>query len=100
MNNALPETVCCLLCQGTVRSDKSRFRDHLVYQHGVFFDYDYLLASSMMDPGQKETVARTVSNYYSGVGNNDYQDYNIAPEMPQMTSISVASASQVNYFST
>ena len=61
-----------------VRSDKSRFRDHLFNEHGVFFDHDYLLASSMMDPGQKETVARTVSNYYAGV-EYQHQDYNAAP---------------------
>jgi len=62
--------------------DKSRFRAHMANEHGAFFDIDYLLASCMMEEGQKETVARTVSSFYS-VGNG-YQDYT-APQMTSFT---------------
>ena len=76
MNNSIPGTVCCILCRGTIiykDGDKQRFRAHLNNEHGAFYDIDYLLASSLMDIGQKETVARSVDITAPGA-NYDYSD--------------------------
>lgn len=69
MENTIPETVNCLLCHGSVSyrdGDKLRFREHMRNEHGAFFDLDYLLASCLMEAGQKESLARTVQ--YGEVG--------------------------------
>jgi len=70
MNNLIPGTVCCILCRGMViykDGDKSRFKNHMNNEHGAFFDIDYLLASCLMESGQKEAVAKTVN-----ANNGDY----------------------------
>ena len=59
----LPGTVECILCRGMViykDGDKGRFRAHLNYEHRAFYDTDVLLAISLMDASQKETVAKSV----------------------------------------
>ena len=71
MENSIPETVTCILCQSQViyrDGDKLRFREHLRNEHGAFFDLDYMLASCLMDPAQKESVARTVQAYQYAAG--------------------------------
>ena len=63
MNNTIPGTVSCLLCRGAILfrdGDRSRFYAHMNNEHGAFFDLDYLLASSLMDRGQKNIVIRNV----------------------------------------
>jgi len=75
MNDSIPNTVCCLLCRGTIiykDGDKARFKAHMNNEHGAFFDLDYLLASSMMEQDQKDTVARTIK---PGAGLPAYQEY-------------------------
>ena len=77
MNDSIPNTVCCLLCRGTIiykDGDKTRFKAHMNNEHGAFFDLDYLLASSMMEQDQKDTVARTIKPG-PGAGLPSYQEY-------------------------
>ena len=54
-------SVKCILCRGLViykEGDKSRFFAHLQNEHGAFFDYDFLLASSLMDDYEKAEIVK------------------------------------------
>ena len=69
MNNTIPETVNCILCHGMIiyrDGDKLKFREHMRYEHGAFYDLDFLLASSLMETDQKESLARTVQTCLYG----------------------------------
>jgi len=64
MDNTIPHTVCCILCQGAViyrNGDKMRFREHMRMEHGAFFDLDFLLAACLMDVQKKDELARIVT---------------------------------------
>ena len=58
MDNSIPDTVVCILCHGVI--PRSRFKEHMRYEHGAFFDLDFLLASCLMDEDTKESWAKTV----------------------------------------
>ena len=63
MDNSIPDTIICILCRGTISyrdGDKTKFREHMRMEHGVFFDLDFLLASCLMDAEQKAKLARSV----------------------------------------
>ena len=67
-------TVCCLLCRGVVayrNLDISRstiflcsildlvvprFQAHMNYEHGAYFDMDFLLAACLMDDEERKAV--------------------------------------------
>jgi len=66
MDNSIPDTLCCILCHGTIifrNRDKMRFREHMRMEHGAFFDLDFLLASCLMDVQKKEELAKTVTSF-------------------------------------
>ena len=70
-------TVCCLLCRGVVayrNLDINRFKEfiililliiilivlrfqaHMNYEHGAYFDMDFLLAACLMDDEERKAV--------------------------------------------
>lgn len=54
-----PGTVCCLLCRGMVtyrNLDTSRFMAHMNYEHGAYFDMEFLLAACLMDEEERKAV--------------------------------------------
>ena len=54
-----PGTVCCLLCRGMVayrNLDTARFAAHMNYEHGAYFDMEFLLAACLMDEEERKAV--------------------------------------------
>merc|ERR1719319_812171 len=54
-----PGTVCCILCRGMVtyrNLDVGRFASHMQFEHGAYFDMDFLLAACLMDEEERKAV--------------------------------------------
>ena len=59
-----PGTVCCLLCRGMVAyrgGDVSRFNNHMHYEHGAYFDHEFLLAACLMNEEERKAVRDVMS---------------------------------------
>merc|ERR1711955_195332 len=56
-------TLQCILCKGLVAcsvKDTQRLLDHLVFEHGVSSDYDYILAGCLMTQAEREVIADVI----------------------------------------
>ena len=83
----------CLLCRGAVlykAGDATRFRAHLANEHGAVFDWDYLLASSLMGAGERQAILHTV------VGGNFEQEYNMNQQAGTQNGLEDISAETTN----
>lgn len=62
-----PGTVCCLLCRGMVtyrNQDNTRFVNHMQYEHGAYFDMEFLLAACLMDDEERKAVRNVMELKY------------------------------------
>ena len=59
-----PGTVCCMLCRGMVAyrgGDTTRFTNHMNYEHGAYFDHEFLLAACLMNEEERDAVRNVMS---------------------------------------
>ena len=66
---APPGTVCCLLCRGMIayrNCDPSRFHNHMNYEHGAYFDMEFLLSACMMDEEERQAVRNVMQQKQQG----------------------------------
>jgi len=59
-------TVCCLLCKGWIRNgvkdgNSERFRRHMENDHALIFNLDFMLAASLMEKDQVDSIANSIS---------------------------------------
>lgn len=74
-----PGTVSCMLCRGVVayrNGDATRFTNHMNYEHGAYFDHEFLLAACLMNEEEREAVrnvmkAKTLSHQSSSSSSTD-----------------------------
>lgn len=62
-----PGTVCCILCRGMIayrNSDTARFNNHMNYEHGAYFDMEFLLAACLMDEEERKAVRNVMELKY------------------------------------
>jgi len=60
-----PGTVSCMLCRGVVAyrgGDTTRFNNHMNYEHGAYFDIDFLLAACLMNNEERDAVRNVMSD--------------------------------------
>ena len=59
-----PGTVSCMLCRGVVAyrgGDSTRFNNHMNYEHGAYFDIEFLLAACLMNNEERDAVKNVMS---------------------------------------
>jgi len=62
-----PGTVCCILCRGMIayrNNDTTRFSNHMNYEHGAYFDMEFLLAACLMDEEERKAVRNVMELKY------------------------------------
>jgi len=62
-----PGTVCCILCRGMIayrNNDTTRFTNHMNYEHGAYFDMEFLLAACLMDEEERKAVRNVMELKY------------------------------------
>jgi len=62
-----PGTVCCILCRGMIayrNNDTTRFNNHMNYEHGAYFDMEFLLAACLMDEEERKAVRNVMELKY------------------------------------
>eukprot|EP00091_Calanus_sinicus_P006006 TRINITY_DN1656_c0_g1_i2.p1 TRINITY_DN1656_c0_g1~~TRINITY_DN1656_c0_g1_i2.p1 ORF type:complete len:331 (+),score=77.08 TRINITY_DN1656_c0_g1_i2:68-1060(+) len=69
-----PGTVCCILCRGMIayrNSDTTRFNNHMNYEHGAYFDMEFLLAACLMDEEERKAVRNVMELKYKSQKKDD-----------------------------
>ena len=77
-----PGTVCCVLCRGVVAyrgGDATRFNNHMNYEHGAYFDIDFLLAACLMNNEERDAVRNVMSDKMKMVPEPVEQQHPIPP---------------------
>jgi len=85
-----PGTVCCILCRGMIayrNNDTTRFTNHMNYEHGAYFDMEFLLAACLMDEEERKAVRNVMELKYKSQ-KKENQEVKSSPQKRPIASVS------------
>jgi len=91
-----PGTVCCILCRGMIayrNNDTTRFSNHMNYEHGAYFDMEFLLAACLMDEEERKAVRNVMELKYKSQ-KKESQEFKESP--PSKRPISAVMTDETN----